>query len=276
MARWDFPKTYIHTQRHKHRLYSRGHTLIEGVNVGQAVIWWVWGKGKNNATHTADDTKREGGKALHNRWLTAMQVRAAKVLMLDLDTVLSFIISVVPLVLPPTHHICFPRTLLWAATPEKKNVANRVVYAENTDKQNAKQILCLFSACDHLKGIFQRPRLILAPAKWSFHSTLVIFSPSEGTDWPMPQPCDQIFTKWVVYVQIHMGVNNGTPQYARLCVCLHTNTSTSPCQCPDAASAHVDFWCSLDRKHRGLIAKSVLLHCSSVVALQCAVHAARI
>lgn len=29
-------------------------------------------------------------------------------------------------------------------------------------KKNAKQILCLFSACDHLKGIFRRARLILA------------------------------------------------------------------------------------------------------------------
>lgn len=63
---------------------------------------------------------------------------------------------------------------------------------ENTVRQNAKQIICLFPACDHLKGIFQRPRLILALAKWSFHSALAWFSPSEGTDQSKPPLCDQI------------------------------------------------------------------------------------
>lgn len=50
-----------------------------------------------------------------------------------------------------------------------------------------------FSACDHFKGIFQRPGLILAPAKWSFHSTLAIFSPS--ADRPKPPLRNLIFGK---------------------------------------------------------------------------------
>lgn len=66
-----------------------------------------------------------------------------------------------------------PSCSIW----EKKKLAS--VCAVETVRQNTKQILCLFSACDHLKGIFQRPRLILAPAKWSFHSARVIFSPSK-------------------------------------------------------------------------------------------------
>lgn len=163
----------------------------------------------------------------------------------------SFIINFIPLVLPPSHHICVPRTLLWAAPSEKKRKeTNRVVYAENTVKQNAKQILCLFSACDHLKGIFQRPRLILAPAKWSFHSAPAIFSPSEGADQAKPPLCDQIVSKWVVYMQIHLGVNNGRTS-ACLCVrvCLFLeNTGASLCQCSDAVSANVG--CFGAGKHR--------------------------
>lgn len=73
---------------------------------------------------------------------------------------------------PLCLHICVPRTLLCAVPSETQTT----VYAENTVRQNTKQILCFYSACDHLKGIFQRPGLILAPAKWSFHSALVIFS----------------------------------------------------------------------------------------------------
>lgn len=124
------------------------------------------------------------------------------------------------------------------------------MYAENTVKQNAKQILCLFSACDHLKGIFQRPGLILAPAKWSFHSAPAIFSPSEGADQAKPPLCDQIVSKWVVYMQIHLGVNNGRTS-ACLCVrvCLFLeNTGTSLCQCSDAVSANVG--CFGAGKHR--------------------------
>lgn len=123
------------------------------------------------------------------------------------------------------------------------------MYAENTVKQNAKQILCLFSACDHLKGIFQRPRLILAPAKWSFHSAPAIFSPSKGADWAKPPLCDQIVSKRVVCMQIHPGVNNGGRQracvHAPVHVCLFLqNDSTSLCQCPDAVSARL-LWCRL-------------------------------
>jgi len=52
-------------------------------------------------------------------------------------------------------------------------VKNSFVYSV---RKNTKQILCLFSACELLEGIFQRARLIL-DLKWSFHSTWAIFSP---------------------------------------------------------------------------------------------------
>lgn len=110
-------------------------------------------------------------------------------------------------------------------TWKKKNPT--AVYAENTVRQNTKQILCLFSACDHLKGIFQRPGLILAPAKWSFHSTLAIFSPSEGKDWTKARLCDQIVSEWAICMQIHLVVNNaGGHRWARLYGCVHLSQST--------------------------------------------------
>lgn len=184
---------------------------------------------------------------------------------------------------PPSLHICVPRTLLWAVPSEKKKRKKQTaVYAENTVKQNAKQILCLFSACDHLKGIFQRPRLILAPAKWSFHSAPAIFSPSEGTDRAKPPLCDQIVSKWAVCMQIHLGVNNGGRQCACVCARMHV--------CPSArvsGRTRVYFWrtpvhhwvsarmpfqltlaalaqASTDWTDRGPLTRSVLLHCSSL------------
>lgn len=113
------------------------------------------------------------------------------------------------------------------------------MYAENTVKQNAKQILCLFSACDHLKGIFQRPRLILAPAKWSFHSAPAIFSPSEGTDRAKPPLCDQIVSEWAVCMQIHLGVNNGERQCACVYVCVRVHEHMRPRGC---VCVRVHFW----------------------------------
>lgn len=65
----------------------------------------------------------------------------------------------------------FPKNYLKIKRGEKKKLFTNTVKAKN-----AKQILCLFSACDHLKGIFRRARLILA-LKWSFHSTWAVFSP---------------------------------------------------------------------------------------------------
>lgn len=51
----------------------------------------------------------------------------------------------------------FPKNYLKIKRGEKKKLFTNTVKAKN-----AKQILCLFSACDHLKGIFRRARLILA------------------------------------------------------------------------------------------------------------------
>lgn len=140
------------------------------------------------------------------------------------------------------------------------------MYAENTVKQNAKQILCLFSACDHLKGIFRRPRLILAPAKWSFHSAPAIFSPSKGADWAKPPLCDQIVSKRVVCMQIHPGVNNGGRQRARvrvrLCMCAYSWRTTAH----HSVSVQMLFQLGCfgaGWKDRELISRSVLLHCSS-------------
>lgn len=65
-------------------------------------------------------------------------------------------------------HIVVTITMkLQCVTAEKKGT-NRVMYGENTVMQNAKQILCLFSACDHLKGIFLEAQANISPCKMKF------------------------------------------------------------------------------------------------------------
>lgn len=96
------------------------------------------------------------------------------------------------------------------------------MYGEYTVKQNAKQILCLFSACDHLKGIFLEAQANISPLQ-----NEVSILPQRNSHRAKERTgrslrcVIRLSRKWAVYMQIHLGVNNGGSQCTCVCVCMH-------------------------------------------------------